>query len=73
MSKEPEPAVTNGDLTDHFKGQKLLEIVRAFVAKHDITCEETIFQTDRVIENAYDFMADLVKVAGFAPSEDDDD
>ena len=37
------------------KGQRLLELVEGFRDAQDINCPETIYQTDRVIVNAYEF------------------
>lgn len=53
------------------KAERVLTIVEAFVRKQRITCAETISQTDRVIENAYDFIEDLCNVAGYLPESDD--
>lgn len=35
-----------------------------FMAANRITCEETIYQCDWVIENAYEFLSDLFKIMG---------
>ena len=42
--------------------KELLEIVTQFMIENDISCEETIHQTDSVIANAYDFITDLFNV-----------
>lgn len=44
---------------------KLEEIIRQFVDDNRISCEECIHQTDRVIENAYGFISDLVNEVGY--------
>lgn len=56
---------------EHDAAFAALELVRAFVAKHRISCPETIHQTDRVIEEAYGFIQDLVDVAGYHRDHDD--
>lgn len=38
---------------------KLKQIVIKFFKDNNVTCEETIYQTDKVIENAYDFLGQL--------------
>jgi hypothetical protein len=43
----------------------LLTLVRVFIAKQSIHCQETIYQTDRVIENAYEFIESLCDVVGY--------
>jgi hypothetical protein len=40
----------------------LSERVKKFMVDNRISCEETIYQSDRVIENAYDFIADLFNI-----------
>ena len=52
-------------MTDAEKKDKLLEIVQSFIKAQSIHCPETIYQTDRVIENAYEFIQDLCDVVGY--------
>ena len=61
---------TDGGPNPHYdpdadNGAQLLDLVRAFVAKHRISCPDAIHQTDRVIEDAYGFIERLVDVAGY--------
>ena len=61
---------TDGGPNPHYdpdadKGAKLLEIVRAFVAKHRIDCPEVIHQTDYVIVDGYSLIEDLCDAAGY--------
>jgi hypothetical protein len=51
--------------------QQLLELCRKFIADKRIYCEETIYQTDRVIEGAYEFIEGICNIVGYAPREDD--
>lgn len=60
-------------MNDKAKGLALLTIVRAFVTRQTITCPETIYQTDRVIENAYEFIEELCDVAGYHRDPDDEE
>lgn len=46
--------------------ETILLIVDSFIAGQGITCSETIYQTDRVIENAYEFIERLCDAAGYA-------
>ena len=46
---------------------------RQFIEDQDICCEETVYQTDRVIVNAYDFIAGVCNIVGYKKCEDDDD
>lgn len=57
--------------SDAAKGAQLLAIVREFVKAQRISFPEVIHQTDRVIENAYELIQDLVDVAGYLPEEDE--
>lgn len=36
--------------------------VMKFMLDNGVSCEETIYQCDWVIENAYEFMSDLFKI-----------
>jgi hypothetical protein len=47
--------------TDKVK-RELFERVEKFMIDNRVTCEETIHQCDRVIENAYEFMEDLFNI-----------
>lgn len=50
---------------------RLTEIVKEFVREQRIYCPETIYQTDRVIVNAYEFIEKLCEVVGYHEYEDD--
>lgn len=52
--------------------EKVLSIVDDFIVDQRITCEETVYQTNRVIANAYELIAALCAVAGYAERLDDD-
>lgn len=53
-------------------GDGLHQLVQDFVKDNDITCAETIYQSDRVIENAYELIHKMVEIVGYAPMKDDD-
>ena len=42
-----------------------------FIDEQNIGCVETIYQTDWVIENAYEFVEDVCNVVGYKEYEDD--
>ena len=44
---------------------KLWKVCRTFVDRQNIECGEAIYQTDRVIENAYEFIERICKVVGY--------
>jgi hypothetical protein len=56
-------------MSEELKRIKLMDAVRRFIEDNHITCAETISQTDRVIENAYDFIEELAEIAGYAKAE----
>ncbi|WP_298983398.1 hypothetical protein [uncultured Roseibium sp.] len=58
-------------MSEKTKEQKLLEHVEKFIDDQKITCEETIYQTDWVIENAYKFIADCCEIVGYAELDED--
>ncbi len=53
--------------------QQLWDIAVGFVYSQNIHCAETIYQSDRVIENAYSFIDDICGVVGFADLDEEDD
>lgn len=42
--------------------ERLYNRVAAFIRDNGITCDETIYQCDWVIENAYTFISDLFEI-----------
>lgn len=59
-------------MNDMEKAEKVLAIIYEFIEEQRIGCAETIYQSDRVIDNAYDFIEALCNVAGYMEIEDDD-
>ena len=58
---------------DHIsKQQELYNLCKQFIQKHYIYCAETIYQSDRIIENATEFIEQICNVVGYEPLEDDD-
>lgn len=57
-------------MTDDVK-DKLLAHCKAFIAKQEITCAETVSQSDHVIENAYSFIEGICEIVGYAPGGDE--
>ena len=55
------------------KAERVLKIIEQFVIDQRISCDETIYQSDRVIVNAYDLMYELINVAGYMEIEEEDD
>ena len=41
---------------------ELLEKVKKFMIDNNVSCEDTIYQCDWVIENAYEFIADCFNI-----------
>jgi hypothetical protein len=51
----------------------LWKLCAKFVEDNNITCAETVYQSDRVIHNAYMFMHEVCKNVGFVDYEDEDE
>ena len=56
----------------HAELMALWEVCQGFIKAQDIHCAETIYQTDWVIENAYEFIEDVCEVVGYMEYEDDE-
>lgn len=52
------------------KKQILWDICEKYIKEQNITCPETIYQVDSVIENAYYFIDEIVKVVGYAKEDE---
>lgn len=45
--------------------RELVALCKKFVEDNRISCEECISQSDIVIENAYEFIADICNIVGY--------
>lgn len=56
------------------QNNKLRTIVEEFITKQNIHCAEVVWQSDRVVENSYEFIQKLCDIVGYVklPEEDDD-
>jgi len=45
--------------------EQLLNLCKTFIATRQISCPETIYQTDHVIENACTFIEDICNIVGY--------
>jgi len=50
---------------------KLYALCKQFIADNEITCPETIYQTDRVSLNALEFIEKLCENVGYAREDED--
>lgn len=55
------------------KALRLLSIVEKFVKDQKISSEECVYQSDRVILNAYEFIQELCDVVGYHVEEETDE
>ncbi|MCB1712913.1 MAG: hypothetical protein KDH96_10660 [Candidatus Riesia sp.] len=44
---------------------KVIQLLEEFIDKQNITCSETIYQTDRVVENVLPLLEDLCNEIGY--------
>lgn len=49
---------------------KLWEVVQSFVEEQEIRSAESIYQCDRVMENAYEFIEECCDVVGYHEDEE---
>lgn len=65
--------LTSNDGIDEFRNlAKIKALILNFVEENNIYHEEAIYQNDRVIENSYDFVANLVKLVGYKKDDDNE-
>lgn len=53
------------------KNDRLVALCRKFIVDRRITCPEAVYQSDRVIEGAYEFIEKVCEVVGFCPDNDE--
>ena len=49
---------------------KLWNLCIKFIEEQEISCPETIYQTDWVIENAYEFIEDICNEVGYVGDDE---
>lgn len=59
--------------TANKRDDALLAHCEKFIRDQQITCSEAVHQTDRVIENAYEFIEGVCEIVGYHQTEDDED
>ena len=55
------------------KEEKLFSVCQKFMENQKVTCSECIYQSDRVIENAYDLIYDIADIVGYYKDEDENE
>jgi glutaminase len=58
-------------MTREEKAERVLQIAEKFIADQKIVCSEAVYQSDRVIENAYEFIEAICNVAGYFEYDED--
>lgn len=53
------------------KEEKLLALCEQFVQDNKISCEDAVYQSDRVMENATDLVADICRIVGYWEWDED--
>jgi hypothetical protein len=59
-------------VTRTVKAERLLAYCEAFIKEQEISCSDSVYQSDRVILNAYDFIAGVCNIAGYHEIEEED-
>jgi hypothetical protein len=52
------------------KARELQDVCVKFVKDNRITCAESVYQSDHVIEHAYEFIEKVCSVVGYCSDED---
>ena len=62
--------VNQGLLT--IKKDQLWQLAERFIDINDIFSSENVYQSDNVIEEAYDFLDNMCEIVGFKPYEEEE-
>ena len=52
--------------------QRLENLCKKFIKDQTISCSETVYQSDRVILNAYEFIESICDIVGYHEYEDEE-
>lgn len=52
-------------MTRDAMGKQALKIIERFIDDNGISCAESIYQLDKVIQNAYEFIEELCELVGY--------
>ena len=55
------------------KQEELFRLCQKFIEAQRIHCPETVYQSDRVIENAYEFIEDICDIVGYKKYDKEED
>lgn len=58
-------------MTKELVMNQLLDLCEQFIKDNKIDCAEVVYQNDRVIRNAYEFIEEICEIVGYDESEDD--
>lgn len=50
----------------------LWDVCAAFIDKQEISCAEAVYQSDRVIENAFEFIEKICNIVGYWEDTDEE-
>lgn len=59
-------------MSDAATRKQLFALCEQFILDNKVTCPEAIYQTDRVIENAYEFIEEMCNLVGYAEFKDEE-
>lgn len=51
--------------------KELVDTIREFIEEHDITCPETIFQSDNISLESLNLIETLCEIVGYKDNEDE--
>ena len=57
------------NMSNHSK-EDLWNLCKNFIEKYDISCPEVVYQSDRVIENAYELIEKICDLIGYVEEND---
>ncbi len=52
---------------------ELFDLCREFIKENKIDCSETIYQTDRIVENSLEFIESICELIGYHEEDEDEE
>lgn len=59
-------------ITDNEKFNELFTVCEKFIIDNNILCAEEVWQSDRIVENSYEFIERICNIVGYRPYDEDE-
>lgn len=74
LTKQMNSLVLGSPMADELeKATQIVQIVKSYIEKHEISCAESIYQRDKIWETAPELVEELANIVGYYEYPEDDE